>query len=180
MGTAEPQDIGDVDVSSLATYDGLIVGAPTWNTGADSDRSGTAWDDVLGSISGALLQRSTLPSGQRASSRNVHNVLSLFTGEPCIQQKRPRAVTSVSSFHPVTVLTDEAHLNFAAEHVAVPLFLRQLRMPVVAEMLSSQSQLVAAALQGMSGALLILQSWVVMLVCRSRPQRQAGGGVWAG
>ncbi|BDA49915.1 Flavodoxin [Coccomyxa sp. Obi] len=38
MGTAAPQDIADVDVSSLASFDGLIVGAPTWNTGADTER----------------------------------------------------------------------------------------------------------------------------------------------
>jgi len=27
-------------------YDSLIVGTPTWNTGADIERSGTAWDEV--------------------------------------------------------------------------------------------------------------------------------------
>ena len=32
----------------------LQVGAPTWNTGADSERSGTGWDDVLKDISGKL------------------------------------------------------------------------------------------------------------------------------
>ena len=31
---------------------GIIVGAPTWNTGADEARSGTAWDDVLEEIKG--------------------------------------------------------------------------------------------------------------------------------
>ena len=30
----------------FAEYDSLIVGAPTWNTDADSERSGTGWDDV--------------------------------------------------------------------------------------------------------------------------------------
>jgi len=49
----DPADIGDLDgVSSLADFDGLIVGAPTWNTGADEMRSGTAWDDVLEEIAG--------------------------------------------------------------------------------------------------------------------------------
>ncbi|EIE22982.1 flavodoxin IsiB [Coccomyxa subellipsoidea C-169] len=56
IGSAAPQDIADVDVSSLASYDGLIVGAPTWNTGADSERSGTSWDDVLGNIAGLDLK----------------------------------------------------------------------------------------------------------------------------
>jgi hypothetical protein len=53
LGTAAPQDIADVDVSTLTGFEGLVVGAPTWNTGAASERSGTGWDDVLGSISGA-------------------------------------------------------------------------------------------------------------------------------
>ncbi len=52
MGTADAKDISDVDVSTLVDYDGLVVGAPTWNTGADSERSGTGWDDVLSDISG--------------------------------------------------------------------------------------------------------------------------------
>merc|ERR1712238_424117 len=30
-----------------AEADALIVGAPTWNTGADEQRSGTDWDDWL-------------------------------------------------------------------------------------------------------------------------------------
>ena len=37
-------DIGDAD--GVDGYDSLIVGAPTWHTGADSERSGTAWDEV--------------------------------------------------------------------------------------------------------------------------------------
>jgi flavodoxin I len=53
---AEPQDIGDVaDLAAALTdpsLDGLIVGAPTWNTGADEGRSGTAWDDVLAQVKG--------------------------------------------------------------------------------------------------------------------------------
>ncbi|GMH75327.1 hypothetical protein TL16_g06724 [Triparma laevis f. inornata] len=38
-------DIGDAD--SVDSFDSLIVGAPTWHTGADSERSGTAWDEWL-------------------------------------------------------------------------------------------------------------------------------------
>jgi len=48
----EAEDIGDIDADDLADYDGLIVGCPTWNTGADEMRSGTAWDDVLEDIAG--------------------------------------------------------------------------------------------------------------------------------
>jgi flavodoxin I len=40
-------DIGDVDVETIKECDSLIVGAPTWNTGADEERSGTAWDEFL-------------------------------------------------------------------------------------------------------------------------------------
>lgn len=31
----------------MLAYDSLIVGAPTWNTGADEQRSGTTWDEFL-------------------------------------------------------------------------------------------------------------------------------------
>jgi hypothetical protein len=52
----EPIDIGDVEDLAAAlsdpSLDGLIVGAPTWNTGADEGRSGTAWDDVLAKVQG--------------------------------------------------------------------------------------------------------------------------------
>ena len=61
MDTAEPRDISDVKVSTLVDFDGLVVGAPTWNTGADSERSGTGWDDVLNDISGL----SSLSEGNR-------------------------------------------------------------------------------------------------------------------
>merc|ERR1719378_796500 len=43
----EMVDIGDLDGAGVAEYDGLIVGAPTWHTGADSERSGTAWDEFI-------------------------------------------------------------------------------------------------------------------------------------
>lgn len=48
----EPKEISEIAPGDLATYDGLIVGAPTWHTGADTMRSGTAWDDVLEEIKG--------------------------------------------------------------------------------------------------------------------------------
>ena len=34
------------DPNDLLKYDALIVGCPTWNTGADTERSGTPWDDL--------------------------------------------------------------------------------------------------------------------------------------
>jgi len=43
----EAEDIGDAEDSDVAGADGLIIGAPTWHTGADEQRSGTSWDDWL-------------------------------------------------------------------------------------------------------------------------------------
>mgnify|MGYP006095148323 CR=1 FL=1 len=43
----EAVDIGDLDGAGVAAFDGLIVGAPTWHTDADTERSGTAWDDFI-------------------------------------------------------------------------------------------------------------------------------------
>merc|ERR1719198_191293 len=42
------QAIDDIEAADLAGYDGLIVGAPTWHTGADEQRSGTTWGDSAG------------------------------------------------------------------------------------------------------------------------------------
>ena len=41
------EDIGDASEDEIKGYDSLIVGAPTWHTGADEQRSGTSWDDFL-------------------------------------------------------------------------------------------------------------------------------------
>jgi flavodoxin I len=41
------EDIGDAKDDEILGHDALIVGAPTWHTGADEQRSGTAWDDWL-------------------------------------------------------------------------------------------------------------------------------------
>jgi len=50
-----PIDISDAGADALGGYDALIVGAPTWNTGADVQRSGTEWDEVVGTVSGMSL-----------------------------------------------------------------------------------------------------------------------------
>ena len=41
-GASDPADIGD----------GLVVGAPTWNSDCDTERSGTNWDGILDDIKG--------------------------------------------------------------------------------------------------------------------------------
>ena len=41
------EEIGDASEGEVKGYDSLIVGAPTWHTGADEQRSGTSWDDFL-------------------------------------------------------------------------------------------------------------------------------------
>lgn len=32
--------------AKFAEFDSLVVGTPTWNTGADEERSGTGWDEI--------------------------------------------------------------------------------------------------------------------------------------
>merc|ERR1719161_1662909 len=50
-------DIADLDGAAVAAFDGLIIGAPTWHTGADSERSGTAWDEfIYGDLTGLDLK----------------------------------------------------------------------------------------------------------------------------
>jgi flavodoxin I len=45
-----PFDIETIDAdelqSTLEGYDALVVGSPTWNTAADTERSGTGWDEL--------------------------------------------------------------------------------------------------------------------------------------
>ena len=49
-----PDAVGPIDIDSIKKnlaeefdkYDALIVGTPTWNTGADTERSGVGWDEV--------------------------------------------------------------------------------------------------------------------------------------
>ena len=48
--TSDVFDVGDTPVKDLKAYTGLVVGAPTWNTGSDIMRSGTCWDDILEDI----------------------------------------------------------------------------------------------------------------------------------
>jgi flavodoxin I len=44
---AEAVDIGDATQDGILEHDAIIVGAPTWHTGADEQRSGTSWDEWL-------------------------------------------------------------------------------------------------------------------------------------
>ena len=46
-GGIEYQDIADTSDDEILDKDAIIVGAPTWHTDADSQRSGTSWDDWL-------------------------------------------------------------------------------------------------------------------------------------
>lgn len=53
-----PFDIDSVQgsvVKKFSEFDALIVGTPTWNTGADTERSGTGWDEIYyGEMKGKL------------------------------------------------------------------------------------------------------------------------------
>ena len=46
-GISDFKDISDATQSEIEGHDSIIVGAPTWHTGADEQRSGTTWDDWL-------------------------------------------------------------------------------------------------------------------------------------
>ena len=46
-----PKDLADLNnVNEFTALEGIICGIPTWNTGADNERSGTAWDALLEEI----------------------------------------------------------------------------------------------------------------------------------
>merc|ERR1719436_1682211 len=45
LGIEDWNDIGDVEVDEVMAKDAIIIGAPTWHTGADEQRSGTSWDE---------------------------------------------------------------------------------------------------------------------------------------
>ena len=57
----EPIEIDEIQGSvakKFAEYDALIVGTPTWNTGADTERSGTGWDEIYyGEMQGKKMSR---------------------------------------------------------------------------------------------------------------------------
>lgn len=46
-GGLKMEEIGLAKDDEIEKCEALIVGAPTWNTGADEQRSGTSWDDWL-------------------------------------------------------------------------------------------------------------------------------------
>ena len=44
-----PFDIEEIQgnvAEKFGSFDALVVGTPTWNTGADTERSGTGWDEI--------------------------------------------------------------------------------------------------------------------------------------
>jgi len=43
----KPLNINDVSVDQVKEFDCFVVGAPTWHTDADQERSGTGWDGWL-------------------------------------------------------------------------------------------------------------------------------------
>lgn len=53
---SDPADIGETELGKLPDFDGLVVGAPTWNTDCDTERSGTNWDGLLDDIKGLDLK----------------------------------------------------------------------------------------------------------------------------
>merc|ERR1712013_56772 len=51
-GIEDYKDIADADEAEILGHEAIIVGAPTWHTGADTERSGTSWDEILEEIKG--------------------------------------------------------------------------------------------------------------------------------
>ena len=45
-GPFEIDDLQGNVAKKFAEYNALVVGTPTWNTGADTERSGTGWDEI--------------------------------------------------------------------------------------------------------------------------------------
>lgn len=45
-GPIEIDEIQGSVAEQFAKYDALVVGTPTWNTGADTERSGVGWDEI--------------------------------------------------------------------------------------------------------------------------------------
>lgn len=62
-------DIGDAKIDEIEGADCLIVGAPTWHTGADEQRSGTSWDEWFVFFQDAYI----LPSGAVARVVSITN-----------------------------------------------------------------------------------------------------------
>jgi len=60
IGSATGLGASDYDGEDFSDLDGMIVGCPTWNTGADDMRSGTTWDDYLETIAGYDLKGKTV------------------------------------------------------------------------------------------------------------------------
>lgn len=52
IGSATGLEASDYEGEDFSDLDGVIVGAPTWHTGADEQRSGTTWDEYLETIAG--------------------------------------------------------------------------------------------------------------------------------
>lgn len=56
---------GSSVTAALSQHDAIIVGAPTWNTGADTERSGTGWDALY--YSGDLESSSGVLQGKKVA-----------------------------------------------------------------------------------------------------------------
>ncbi|MHA7646731.1 flavodoxin FldA [Nitrosopumilus sp. S4] len=49
---ADPKDVSELggDLTPFLKVDGIVCAIPTWNTGEEKNRSGTAWDEILEKI----------------------------------------------------------------------------------------------------------------------------------
>ena len=93
---AAPVDICEANVSDMQAFDSLIVGAPTWNTGADEGRSGTAWDDVLDELGALNLKgkKVTLTYG-RIGIKNPAQIVKKFKGKSASEDAKKFAASKI-------------------------------------------------------------------------------------
>jgi len=68
--TTEPIDIDTVKdnlAETFSKYSALIVGTPTWNTGADTERSGVGWDEIYYGTDFETLCQDGILSGKKVA-----------------------------------------------------------------------------------------------------------------
>ena len=99
----EPMYIDEVEsVKEFEKYDALILGCPTWNTGADEERSGTAWDDLYyGDMQGvSLAGKKVAVFGCGDSIGYGENFCDAIDGESCGREReRDGALTGAQWTH---------------------------------------------------------------------------------
>ena len=101
------------DLSEFEGLDGIICGIPTWNTGADEERSGTAWDSILEDIGELSLYKLSSPISSKIES---HAVPDLSSSAPVFQVGIPQIIPSRPS-NSERSSTSDTSLGASAEEI---------------------------------------------------------------